>query len=113
MFLDTLVSLEECFAKTFIPFDYEFVVAQSSSGSTDGVLQVSLTEVYHVHFTLPLQMFRIGNWSSATGLTWSSVPFAQRRTDLHGIVIKAALHPQVILYLPSQIPVTRKKSYEI
>jgi hypothetical protein len=109
VFLDTLVSLEEFFDKAYIPFDTEFVVAQSSAGSSD----VSLTELYHVHFTLPLQMFPVGNWSSLTGLTWSSAPLARRRADLHGIVIKGALRPQVILNLPFQIPVIRKKSYEI
>jgi hypothetical protein len=103
MFLDTLVPLEEFFDNSYIPFDSEFVVAHSSTRSSDGVLHVSLTEVYHVHFTLPLQTFRIGNWSSVTGLTWSSVPLAQRRTHLHGIAIKGALRPQVIFTL------TRKK----
>ncbi|PNF23956.1 hypothetical protein B7P43_G10051 [Cryptotermes secundus] len=94
VFLDTLVSLEELFDKTYIPLDTEFMVAQSSTRSTDGVLHVSLTELYHIHYALPLQMFFIGNWSSVSGLTWSSAPLSQRRRDLHGIVIKGALRPQ-------------------
>jgi hypothetical protein len=96
VFVDAMTSLEEFFVKTYIPFDSEFLVAQSSSGSRGRGVEASLTEVYHVHSTLPLQIFRIGNWSSVTGLSWSAVPFVQRRGDLHGTLIKAALRPQVI-----------------
>jgi hypothetical protein len=113
MFLDTLLSVEEAFNKTYIPFDSEFVVAQGSTGSSDGNLRVVLTELYHVHVSFPLQKFRIGVWSPATGLTWANAPFAQRRTDLRGIVIKGALRPQVIFWSSSLIPVSRNKSYEV
>lgn len=96
VFVDEAVSLEEFFAGTYIPFNSEFLVAQTSPGSRGrGVVDASLTEVYHVHPTLPLQIFRIGNWSSVAGLSWSSVPLVRRRGDLHGTLIKGALRPQV------------------
>jgi hypothetical protein len=107
MFLDSLVSVEEVFNKTYIPFDSEFVVAQGPSGSSDGILRVALTEFYHVHATLHLQKFRVGDWNSVTGLSWANVPFALRRTHLQGIVIKGALRPQVILCSSSLIAVIR------
>jgi hypothetical protein len=97
VFMDALMSPEEFFGKNYIPLDSFFLVTQSSSGSRARVLEASLSEVYHVRPSLPLQVFRIGNWSSVTGLSWSSVPFLQRRGNLRGTVIKAALRTQVIL----------------
>jgi hypothetical protein len=93
--LNTKLSLEEFFDKIYVPFDSEFLVAKSSSRSRSKSQKVTLTEVFNVHSTQPLQKFRIGAWSSGTGLTWFMAPFVQRRRHLHGIVIKGAVRPQV------------------
>jgi hypothetical protein len=92
-----MLSLEEFFDKIYIPFDSEFLVAQSSSRSTGKSQEATLTEVFNVHSTQTLQKFHVGDWSSGTGLTWFMAPFVQRRRHLHGIVIKAALRPQVLI----------------
>jgi hypothetical protein len=91
IFLDAVTSLEELFRDIYIPFDCDFLVAENSSVMDEEDLEVTLTEVYHVQFSGPLQKYRIGNWSSGTGITWSTVPFYQRRGDLQGIEIRAAI----------------------
>jgi len=90
-------SLEEFFDKIYIPFDSEFLVAQSSSRSRGISQEVTLTEVFNVRSTQTLQKFRVGDWSSGTGLAWLMAPFLHRRRHLHGIVIKGALRPQVLV----------------
>lgn len=91
MFMDSSTSVEEFFAGIHIPFDSEFLVAQWSAQR----VQLSLTELYRVHYASPLQTFCIGNWTYNGGLSWSSVPFFTRRKDLKGIAIKAAVIPYV------------------
>jgi hypothetical protein len=93
MFIDPVTSLEEFFIDIHIPFDCEFLVAEKSNAAGEGVM--SLTEIYRVQPTQLLQTYRLGNWSSATGLTWSTVPFNQRRGDLQGVTIKAAVRADV------------------
>jgi len=92
-----MLSLEEFFGKIYIPFDSEFLVAHGSSRSRDKSQELTLTEVFNVHSTQRLQKFRVGDWSSGTGLTWFMAPFVQRRRHLHGIVIKVAVRPQVLI----------------
>jgi hypothetical protein len=92
-----MLSLEEFFDKIYIPFDSEFLVAQSLSRPRDKSQEVTLTEVFNVHSTQTLQKFRVGDWCSDTGLTWFVAPFVQRRRHLHGIVIKVAVRPQVLI----------------
>ena len=43
IFLNSMLSLEEFFAKIYVPFDSEFLVAQSSSRSRDKSQEVTLT----------------------------------------------------------------------
>jgi hypothetical protein len=83
LFLATNASLEEFFTDINIPFDCEFLVAQPQDGDV-----VVLTEVYRVRPTLPLQTYRFGNWSPGGGLTWPSQGFYQRRSNLHGMVLR-------------------------
>jgi hypothetical protein len=91
-----MLSLEDFFAKIYIPFDSEFLVAQDSSRSTVKCQEVTLTELYHVQSTQTLHKFHIGDWSSDTGLVWFRDPFIHSRRDLRGIIIKGALRPQVL-----------------
>jgi hypothetical protein len=85
-----VTSLEELFTDIHIPFDCEFLVAENSSVTDGDRFEVAVTEVYQVHLSGPLHKSRVGNWSSESGVTWSTVPFFQRRGDLQGIVVKAA-----------------------
>jgi len=94
-----MLSLEEFFDKIYIPFDSEFLVAQISSRSKGKRQEVKLTEVFNIHATQMLQKFRVGKWSSVTGLTWFMAPFVKRRRHLNGIVIKGALRPQVLIQM--------------
>jgi len=98
-----MLSLEEFFDKIYIPFDSEFLVAQISSRSSGKSQEVKLTEVFNIYATQALQTFRVGNWSSGTGLTWFMAPFVQRRRHLNGIVIKGALRPQVLIQKTFQV----------
>ncbi|XP_033607560.1 probable glutamate receptor isoform X2 [Cryptotermes secundus] len=91
LFLDTNAYLEEFFTDINIPFDCEFLVAQSQNGDV-----IALTEVYRVSPTLPLQTYRFGNWSPGGGLTWPSQGFYQRRNNLQGHVIRATYKSEPI-----------------
>ncbi|XP_069704832.1 glutamate receptor U1-like [Periplaneta americana] len=88
MFLDAR-PMDQFFRDVYIPFDCEFLVAQSDT-SSDG-LRVLLTEVYHMHPTHQMQMLHAGVWSPRVGLTWTSIPFLLRRGDLHGVTLKGAV----------------------
>lgn len=92
--MDTTVLMEEFFADIYIPFDSEFLVAQHSSGVDNDNCEVSLTEVYRVRDTLPLQQNRVANWSAVSGLSWTTVHLHQRR-DLQGVVIRCVFIPEV------------------
>jgi hypothetical protein len=79
-FVDSITSLEDFFADIYIPFDCEFLVAQRSNGTEDGDLEVSLTEVYNVHPTRPLQINPVARWSYNIGLiVWCLLPWQKRR----------------------------------
>jgi hypothetical protein len=73
------------FSDIYILLDCEFLVAQRSNRTEDGDLEVSLTEVYSVHPTRPLQINPVARWSSKSGITWSEASFLDRRADMHGI----------------------------
>jgi hypothetical protein len=90
MFLESATAVNDFFADVHIPLDCEFLVAQRSNGTEDGDVKFSLTEVYRVHPTRPLQAHRVANWSSASGFTWSTIPACHRRRDFQGIVLKGA-----------------------
>jgi hypothetical protein len=95
LFLDSITSLEDFFSDIHIPLDCEFLVAQRSNGTEDGDLEVSLTEVYNVHHTRPLQINPVARWGSNSGITWSEVFFLDRRADLQGIWMKFAMFIEV------------------
>jgi len=67
------------------------VVAQRSNGTEGGDLEVSLTDLYNVHPTRPLQINPVARWSYNSGLTWSDVCFLQRRGDLQAISLKSGM----------------------
>jgi hypothetical protein len=87
--------LEDFFADIYIPLDCDLLVAQRSNGTEDGDLKVSFTEVYSVHPTRPLQINSVARWSSNCGLTWSEISILERRADLQGISMKAAMFNEV------------------
>jgi hypothetical protein len=91
LFSDSMTSLLDFFSDIYIPLDCEFLVAQRSNGTEDGDLEVSLTEVYNVHPTRPLQIKPVARWSSSSGITWSEVSFLERRGDLQGISLKSGM----------------------
>lgn len=96
--MDSAVLMEEFFADIYIPFDSEFLVAQHSSAVENDNFEVSLTEVYRIRDTLPLQQYRVANWSSVSGLSWTTVTVQQRR-DLQGVVIRCVFIPEVCPFL--------------
>ncbi|PNF35911.1 hypothetical protein B7P43_G06973 [Cryptotermes secundus] len=100
LFLDKVTSLEEYFSDVDIPLSCEFVVAQLSDKTNDRDFMVSLTEVFYVHPSRPLQTHRIGNWSSGDGFMWSTKPFVDRRGDLQGVTIQSGVHSKE---LPKEI----------
>ena len=83
LFLDTNTSLEQFFTDINIPFDCQFLVAQSQNDHV-----VVLTEVYRVSPTFPLQTYRFGNWTAGGGFTWPSQGLYTRRNNLNGYVIQ-------------------------
>jgi hypothetical protein len=95
LFLDSMTSLEDLFSNIYLPLDFEFLVAQRSNGTEEGDLEVSLTEVYSVHPTRQLQINPVARRISNSGITWSEVPFLDRRADLQGISMKAAMFNEV------------------
>jgi hypothetical protein len=95
LFLDKITSLEEYFSDTDIPLSCEFLVAQPSDRTKDRDFEVSLTEIFHVHPSRPLQIHRIGTWSSSKGFTWTRVPFVERRGDLQGILMESGIQTKV------------------
>jgi hypothetical protein len=94
LFYNSVTSLGEFFRDVHVPLDSEFLVTQWSRNT-----EAWITEVYHIHRTLPLQINRIGNWSSQTGIVWSNRTHVQRRGDLHGAVIKSGFINFVSLYI--------------
>jgi hypothetical protein len=86
IFLNNRTSDLKLLTAIHIPLDCPFLVAEQVN--TD----VSLTEVYHVHLTRPLQEYQVGNWNSVRGIAWS---VTQRRRHLQGVTIKAAFRNQV------------------
>jgi hypothetical protein len=103
LFLENMTSLEEYFSHTDIPLSSEFLVAQPSDRTKDRDSEVSLTEVFYVHPTRPLQTHRIGNWSSSDGFTWSTVPFAERRGDLQGTLIQSGIYSKVYIVVVTKL----------
>jgi hypothetical protein len=84
LFLDTNTSLDQLFTDINIPFDCQFLVAQPQGDHI-----VVLTEVYRVSPTLPLQTYRLGNWTAGGGLTWPTQGLYRRRNNLKGYIIRA------------------------
>ena len=88
-FLAKNTDFEEFFADINIPFNCEFLIAQSEDD------QIVLTEVYRVGPTLPLQTYHLGKWSPNEGLKLSGSDFYERRNNLQGFEMKTGIR-QVI-----------------
>ena len=95
LFLDRTMSLEDYFSDIHVPVNCEFLVAQEQEVTRDKRSVVTLTEVFRVHRTHALQIHRTGAWSSSDGFAWSTVPFDERRGDLHGAVIPSGINSPV------------------
>jgi hypothetical protein len=100
VFLGKATSVEQLFSDVDIPFDSEFLVAQTSSALSNGSSAMSLTEVYKVQSTSPLHKNLVANWSSESGLSWTTAPLHQRR-DLQGVIMRCVFLPEVRLPLRS------------
>jgi len=70
-----------------IPLDSPFLLAEEVNTG------VSLSEVYQVHLTRPLQKYQVADWNSVRGIFWF---VNRRRVNLQGVTIKAAYRKQVI-----------------
>jgi hypothetical protein len=95
LFLDKRISLEDYFTDIYVPINCEFLVAQEQVVTKDTCSEVTLTEVFRVHRTRPLQTYSTGTWSSCDGFAWSTVPFGDRRGDLHGTLIQSGIQSAV------------------
>jgi hypothetical protein len=95
LFLDTRISLEDYFADIYVPINCEFLVAQEQVVTKATCSKVTLTEVFRVHRTRPLQTYSTGTWSSCDGFAWSTVPFGESRGDLHGTLIQSGIYSAV------------------
>jgi hypothetical protein len=88
--------VEEVLGKVNIPPDCEFLVAQRSEK------HVQLMEVYHVHDSFPLEVHKVGNWSQANGLQWTTTALYKRRNNLHGLTFRATVcevcHTSLLTY---------------
>ena len=65
-----------------IPFDCEFLVAQQA------LENVTLSEVYRVSPSHPLQYHQFATWSPGEGLVRTSSSLYRRRNNLQGMILK-------------------------
>jgi hypothetical protein len=77
--------MEEILGEVNIPPDCEFLVAQIR------IEKVQLMEAYRVHALYPLEIHKMGNWTSAKGLEWIDTPMCKRRNNLHGLALRATV----------------------
>ncbi|KAJ4432614.1 hypothetical protein ANN_21237 [Periplaneta americana] len=88
LFLNSTISVQEYFANIYVPVDCEFLVTREAE---DSGFDVTLVEVYRPSSSAPLQVHPVANWSATRGMLWTSVTLLNRRKDLHGVCIKAAM----------------------
>jgi hypothetical protein len=86
LFLGRYSRLEHFFAGTDIPFDCEMLVAQQVEREV-----FVLSEVYRTGPSLPLQSYRLGNWTPGEGIAWPTQYIYSRRNKLHGLVLKTGV----------------------
>jgi hypothetical protein len=95
LFLDRTMSLEDYFSNTHVPVNCEFLVAQEQDVTKDKCSAITLTKVFRVHRAHSLLAYSRGTWSSCEGFAWSTVPFDERRGNLHGAVIPSGINSAV------------------
>nr|CAD7590305.1 unnamed protein product [Timema genevievae] len=86
IFLDS-EPIGEFFQDFDIPFNKEILVAQPR----DGPLEYELTEVYQLAQGGPMVMFHYGWWRDKQPSSWPKVEMYARRSDMRGIVLRAAV----------------------
>jgi hypothetical protein len=86
LFLERDSPIEQFFAGIHIPFDCKLLVAQPGDSRV-----VTVTEVYRVSPSLPLQTHSLGNWTAGGTVNWSTQSFYERRKTLQGIVLKTGV----------------------
>jgi hypothetical protein len=85
LFMQGKPTVEEVLGKVNIPPECEFLVAQNSEK------HVQLMEVYRVHHSFPLKVHKVGNWSQAKGLQWTTTALYKRRSNLHGLAFRVTV----------------------
>jgi len=85
-FIESDTSLEELFDDIDLPFDCEFLTAQSEAATG----KVSVTGLYKLHSTRPLQMYSVATWYPNGKCYWSTFPFRHKTENLQGGVMKGA-----------------------
>jgi predicted small metal-binding protein len=71
---------------SYIPLDCHFIVAAHTEAGS-----VVFTEVYHIRRYHGLQTIKLGEWHPASGPGWTNLSFYNRRRDLQGVAINAAV----------------------
>ena len=71
-----------------IPFDCVFLLAVPSNNTR---AKFTLTEVYRVSPTSPVNFFHFGEWSPSVGLISTEDGFYERRRTLDGVVLRTAV----------------------
>ena len=74
------------FSDIYIPYDFEFLVAQFSGHEV-----VTLSQVFRVHSGSELHFIPVLDWTRNTELTLSDLNLHLRRHDLHRLIVKAAV----------------------
>ncbi|KDR11377.1 hypothetical protein L798_14897, partial [Zootermopsis nevadensis] len=85
LFLSNTSLIKEVFSEINVPLNCELLVAQRHDE------MVHLSEVYRVHVSYPVEVHRLGSWSRAEGLRWAGGHILQRRGNLRGLRLRAAL----------------------
>lgn len=93
-------TLEDIFSDIDIPFDCQFLVAQTTNDDV-----TVLTEVYRVAKHLSLQTHNYGAWSAASGFRAPERRLNSRRNNLQGFVLKAGtVHVRILVNWPLVTP---------
>jgi hypothetical protein len=87
----SLPSMDTFFSNITIPYDCEFLVTRPSNEKQGAETSLSLIELYQDHPTRSLRKEPVAKWTSGSGLTWFARPLLTRRSDLHGVPIRAGL----------------------
>ncbi|PSN56448.1 hypothetical protein C0J52_08369 [Blattella germanica] len=86
MFMESKTNLDNFFQNINVPFNCEFLVAQQANDTI-----ITISEVYHLSESTPLQQNIVATWNNNEGLIWNSKHLFEHRGDLMGIQLTAAV----------------------